>query len=174
MKMVWGILGAILIGGSFFGLGYLIFSGNQLTEHTMTYGGIDPVTVQDWIIAQLGQSLTGLIFMVVGVYAALWSLIPDRTTLMLKISGLVSLGLAGLIIYYGYNTYHGIPIELDGDLHGRKQGLQRVFVNVIESVQDSLGAKQAGMLFMGLGGLWGLLSLFAGLIKRPAADQDID
>jgi len=174
MRLITGLLGTVIIGGSFFGLGYAIFTGHPLTDHQITYGGIDPINVQDWIIAQLGQKITGLTFMVIGVYAALWSFFPHRTTLKMKIIGLISLGLAGLIIYYGYSTYHGIPIELGDDQYGRKQGMQRLFVNVIESIQESLGAKQAGMLFMGLGGIWGLLSLNAGLIKRPEPEQDFD
>ena len=174
MRLVTGLLGTVIIGGSFFGLGYAIFTGHPLTDHQITYGGIDPINVQDWIIAQLGQKITGLTFMVIGVYAALWSFFPYRTSQMMKIAGLIGLGLAGLIIYYGYSMYHDIPIELGDDLYGRKQGLQQLFIKVIESIQESLGSKPAGILFMGLGGIWGLLSINAGIFKRPKPDEIAD
>lgn len=79
MKKFWTYLGAILIGGLFVWIGYRIFSGNPFTEHTITYGGIDPINVQDWLIAKLGQSGAGVALMAFGAVAAIMAVRSGST-----------------------------------------------------------------------------------------------
>jgi len=74
MKKFWGYFGAALIGSAFFWVGYRVFSGNPFSEHQITYGGIDPINVQDWLIAKLGQAGAGLAVMAFGAIAAIVSI----------------------------------------------------------------------------------------------------
>ena len=166
LKNFWRFIGAILIGGSLMLIGYKIFSGDPIAIDYSNKGKMF-TDIQQWLIDLMGHAITGLIFMVTGAYVFLWGLIPNRTSTMMKIAGLISLAVAGFIVFYGYSMYHGITIDLGEDLRGRNQALQRIMIDFFESLQDSLGDKQAGMLFMGIGGIWGLLSIMAGLIKRP-------
>ncbi len=75
MKTMGRYFGAFVLSASFVGLGLAIYTGNRLTEHTMTYGGIDPINVQDMIIDKLGEQTTGAIFVVIGIVAGFWSVL---------------------------------------------------------------------------------------------------
>ena len=72
MKKFLKLLGAAFVGVPVFAIGYMIFSQGPFVEQGETryyYGGINAYDVQDWMIAQMGQSGTGLAIMAFGIVA---------------------------------------------------------------------------------------------------------
>jgi hypothetical protein len=66
MKKFFRYFGSALLAGLFFFIGYRIFSGNPFPDQGITYGGIDPNEVQDWLISKLGEAGTGISIMCFG------------------------------------------------------------------------------------------------------------